>query len=159
KMPKSADRELQAGLLKEIYELNARKRKLQDDIRSLDAANNSIQATAALRDIEAYKSQRPLHAKLPSHYHALVQFFPHSRITSRGCLRCSSSVHSTQTPLGLQGQGYLGASFPLLGEFELLPPSSVDLLHHFFSILTEARLFLPLRIPGAKFASRSRRAA
>jgi len=67
KMPKSADRELQAGLLKEIYELNARKRKLEDDIRSLDAANNSIQETAALRDIEAYKSQRPLHAKLPSH--------------------------------------------------------------------------------------------
>ena len=67
-MPKSADdRELQAGLLKEMYELNARKRKLEDDIRSLDAANNSIQETAALRDIEAYKSQRPLHAKLPSH--------------------------------------------------------------------------------------------
>ena len=67
KMPKSADRELQAGLLKEIYELNARKRKLEDDIRSLDAANNSIQETAALRDIEAYKSQRPQHAKLSSH--------------------------------------------------------------------------------------------
>ncbi len=67
-MPKSADdRELQAGLLKEMYELNARKRKLEDDIRSLDAANNSLQETAALRDIEAYKSQRPQHAKLSSH--------------------------------------------------------------------------------------------
>ena len=63
-MPKSADRELQAGLLKEIYELNVRKRKLEDDIRSLDVANNSIQETAVLRDIEVYKSQRPLHAKL-----------------------------------------------------------------------------------------------
>jgi len=67
KMPKPADRELQAGLLKEMYELNARKRKLEDDIRSLDAANNSLQETAALRDIEAYKSQRPQHAKLSSH--------------------------------------------------------------------------------------------
>ena len=67
-MPKSADdRELQAGLLKEMYELNVRKRKLEDDIRSLDAANNSLQETAALRDIEAYKSQRPPHAKLSSH--------------------------------------------------------------------------------------------
>ena len=66
-MPMSADKGPQARLLKEIYELNARRRKLEDAIRSLDAVNNSLQETAALRDIEAYKSQRPLHAKLPSH--------------------------------------------------------------------------------------------
>jgi len=65
-MPMSVDKELQARLLKEIYELNARRRKLEDAIRSLDAVNKSLQETAALRDIEAHKSQRPLPAKLSS---------------------------------------------------------------------------------------------
>ncbi len=65
-MPMSADKELQARLLKEIYELNARRRKLEDAIRSLDAVNKSLQETAALRDIEAHKRQRPLLAKLSS---------------------------------------------------------------------------------------------
>ena len=63
-MPLSTDKELQARLLKEIYELSARKQKLEDDIRNLDAVNKSVQETAALRDIEAYKNQRPLSAKL-----------------------------------------------------------------------------------------------
>jgi hypothetical protein len=63
-MPASTDKELQARLLKEIYELSARKQKLEDDIRNLDAVNKSVQERAALRDIEAYKSQRPLSAKL-----------------------------------------------------------------------------------------------
>jgi hypothetical protein len=65
-MPMSADTELQARLLKEIYELHARRRKLEDAIRSLDAANNSLQETAALRDIDAHKSERPLPAKFSS---------------------------------------------------------------------------------------------
>ncbi|PYJ16393.1 MAG: hypothetical protein DME96_09875 [Verrucomicrobia bacterium] len=65
-MPMSADKGPQARLLKEIYELNARRRKLEDAIRSLDAVNKSLQETAALRDIEAHKSQRPLPAKLSS---------------------------------------------------------------------------------------------
>jgi uncharacterized protein YlxW (UPF0749 family) len=58
------DRELQARLLKETSDLYARKQKLEDDIRKLDAMNNSIQNTEALRDIAAYKSQRPVSAKL-----------------------------------------------------------------------------------------------
>jgi uncharacterized protein YlxW (UPF0749 family) len=66
KMPVSTDRELQATLLKEIYELYARKQKLEDHIRKLDAVNNSLQEMAALRDIEARKSQLFLSAKLSS---------------------------------------------------------------------------------------------
>jgi hypothetical protein len=65
KMP--ADKELQATLLKEIYELNARRRKLEDALRSLDAMNNSLQEAAALRDIDAHKNQRPLPAKFSSY--------------------------------------------------------------------------------------------
>jgi cell division protein FtsL len=64
-MPLSTDRELQARLLKETSELYARKQKLEDDIRNLDAVNNSLQDTAAIRDIEAYKSRLPVSAKLP----------------------------------------------------------------------------------------------
>ena len=63
-MLQSADRELQARLLKEISELYARKQKLEDDIRNLDAATNSLQKTAALRDIEAYKRSTSPAAKL-----------------------------------------------------------------------------------------------
>ena len=63
-MLQSADRELQARLLKEISELYARKQKLEDDIRNLDAATNSLQKTAALRDIEAYKRSMSPAAKL-----------------------------------------------------------------------------------------------
>jgi hypothetical protein len=66
-MPVSTDRELQARLLKESYELYARKQKLEDDIRKLDAVNSSLQAMAALQDIEAHKNQRLVSAKLPSH--------------------------------------------------------------------------------------------
>ena len=62
-MPMSADKGLQDRLLKEIYELNARRWKLEDAIRSLDAVNNSLQEAAALRDIDAHKSQRSLPAK------------------------------------------------------------------------------------------------
>jgi hypothetical protein len=63
-MLQSADRELQARLLKETCELYARKQKLEDAIRSVDARTLSLHQTAALRDIEAYKRQRPLPAKL-----------------------------------------------------------------------------------------------
>lgn len=60
------DKELQARLLEEIYELSARKKKLEDDIRNLEAVNKSLQETAALREIETYKRQRPLSVKLSS---------------------------------------------------------------------------------------------
>lgn len=56
--------ELQAKLLKETAELYTRKQKVEDDIRNLEAATSALQRTAALRDIEAYRSQRFLPAKL-----------------------------------------------------------------------------------------------
>ena len=59
-MPLSTDRELQAGLLKETSDGYARKQKLEDKIRAVDLLNNSLQDTAAIRDIEAHKSQRSL---------------------------------------------------------------------------------------------------
>jgi hypothetical protein len=57
-MPESPDKELQARILKESHELSARKQKLEDDIKDLDAVNKSLQEAAAARDIKAYKSQR-----------------------------------------------------------------------------------------------------
>ena len=60
RMPKSPDEELQATILNESNELSARKQKLENDIRKLDAVNKSIQEAAAVRDIEAYKTQRPV---------------------------------------------------------------------------------------------------
>lgn len=63
-MPISSDTELQARLLRETSDLYARKQKLENDIRNLDAVNNSIQDTAAIRDIEAHKSQRSLSTTL-----------------------------------------------------------------------------------------------
>ena len=54
-MPLSTDRDLQSRLLKETSDLYARKQKLEDKIRALDVLNNSLQDTAAIRDIEAYK--------------------------------------------------------------------------------------------------------
>lgn len=65
-MPVSTDEELQAEILKGSHELSARKQKLENDIRHVDALNKSMQEAAAVRDIEAYKSQRPLPAKLSS---------------------------------------------------------------------------------------------
>ena len=59
-MLQSADKELQARLLKEISELYARKQKVEDAIKSLEAATKSLQQTAAMRDIETHKDQRPL---------------------------------------------------------------------------------------------------
>ena len=63
---RSADTELQARLLKETSELYARKQKVEDDIRNLEAVTNSLQKTAALRDIEAERRLMSLQAKLPS---------------------------------------------------------------------------------------------
>jgi hypothetical protein len=49
-----ADRELQARLLQETYELNERRLKLESAIRAADAARKIYLEKAALRDIEAY---------------------------------------------------------------------------------------------------------
>jgi hypothetical protein len=66
KMLQSADRELQARLLKEISELYARKQKVEDAIKGLEAVTKSLQQMAALRDIEAHKGQHPPAAKFYS---------------------------------------------------------------------------------------------
>jgi hypothetical protein len=65
-MPLSTDEELQARLLKAINELSARKQKLEDDIRKLDTVNKSLQEMAAVREIEAYKTQCRLAPKFSS---------------------------------------------------------------------------------------------
>ena len=49
--------ETQARILQEIVEANARKRKVEEDIRSADAASNAFIDKAALRIIETYKSR------------------------------------------------------------------------------------------------------
>jgi len=59
-MPVSNDKDLQAGTSKDSQELSARKQKLEDDIRHLEAVNKSLREAAAVRDIEAYKTQRPV---------------------------------------------------------------------------------------------------
>ena len=63
-MPLSTDRDVQARLLKETSDLYARKQQLEDKIRNLDVLNNCVQDTAAIRDIEAHKSQRSLSVTL-----------------------------------------------------------------------------------------------
>jgi phosphatidylserine/phosphatidylglycerophosphate/cardiolipin synthase-like enzyme len=61
-----ADRELQARLLRETYELNERRLKLESAIRAVDAASKLHLEKAALRDIEAYRHLQRLHL---SHAH------------------------------------------------------------------------------------------
>jgi hypothetical protein len=61
-----ADRELQAKLLRETYELNElneRRLKLESAIRAADAASKLHLEKAALRDIEAYRHLERLHLK------------------------------------------------------------------------------------------------
>ena len=58
----STDRNVPVRLVNETSELYARKQKLEDKIRNLDMLNNSLQDTAAIRDIEAYKrTYLPVH--------------------------------------------------------------------------------------------------
>ena len=58
----STDRNVPVRLVNETSELYARKQKLEDKIRNLDVLNNSLQDTAAIRDIEAYKrTSLPVH--------------------------------------------------------------------------------------------------
>ena len=63
-MPLSSDRDLQARPLNETSDLYARKQQLEDKIRNLDVLNNTLQDTAAIRDIEAHKNQRSLSVTL-----------------------------------------------------------------------------------------------
>lgn len=49
------DRENQARLLREIQELYERRRKLEADIRTVDASSRLRIEKAAMRDIDAYR--------------------------------------------------------------------------------------------------------
>jgi hypothetical protein len=57
KMSKFANSDFQAGLLKEIEKAAVRKRKLEEDIKSVDAVNKVLIDKAAQRDIEAFRNR------------------------------------------------------------------------------------------------------
>jgi hypothetical protein len=61
-MPTFADREFQARLLREVQEVNAKKRKLEEDIRTVDAVSKLLIDNAARQDIDAYRDRRHLPA-------------------------------------------------------------------------------------------------
>ena len=59
------DTELQATLLREIIEVNEKKRKLEENLRTADVRSKLLIDSAARKDIEAYKNRRGL-PKLPT---------------------------------------------------------------------------------------------
>ncbi len=52
-----ADTELQATLSREIIEVNEKKRKLEENLRSADVRSKLLIDSAARKDIEAYKNR------------------------------------------------------------------------------------------------------
>ena len=63
-MPTLPHKEVQAALLSQIIDVNEKKRKLEDYIRTVDSLNTSFLESAAQRDIEAYKTRSSIQ-KLP----------------------------------------------------------------------------------------------
>ena len=59
------DTELQATLLREIIEVNEKKRKLEENLKTADVRSKLLTESAARKDIEAYKNRRGL-PKLPT---------------------------------------------------------------------------------------------
>jgi hypothetical protein len=57
-MPTLPDKEAETRLLRQIVEMNEKKRKLEDNIRILDSQNKSQMETEARKDIEAYKNRQ-----------------------------------------------------------------------------------------------------
>ena len=51
------DTELQATLLREIIEVNEKKRKLEENLRSADVRSKLLIDSAARKDIETYKNR------------------------------------------------------------------------------------------------------
>ena len=51
------DTELQATLLREIIEVNEKKRKLEENLRAADVRSKLLIDSAARKDIEAYKNR------------------------------------------------------------------------------------------------------
>jgi hypothetical protein len=56
-MPTLPNKEVQATLLRQIFEVNEKKRKLEDYIRTVDSLNKSLMESGARKDIEAYKNR------------------------------------------------------------------------------------------------------
>ena len=56
-MPTLPNKEAQARLLRQIVDINEKKRKLEDDLRTLDSRNKSLMEIEARFDIEAYKTR------------------------------------------------------------------------------------------------------
>jgi hypothetical protein len=56
-MPTVPNKEVQIALLRQIIDVNERRRKLEDYIRTVDSLNTSFMESAAQRDIEAYKNR------------------------------------------------------------------------------------------------------
>jgi len=52
-----ADTELQATLSREIIEVNEKKRKLEENLRTADVRSKLLIDSAARKDIEAYKNR------------------------------------------------------------------------------------------------------
>jgi len=52
-----SDTELQARLLREIIDLNEKRRKIEADLRTADVRNKLLIESAARKDIEAYKNR------------------------------------------------------------------------------------------------------
>ena len=58
-----ADTELQATLSREIIEVNEKKRKLEENLRTADVRSKLLIDSAARKDIEAYRN-RPVVAEV-----------------------------------------------------------------------------------------------
>ena len=56
-MPTLPNKEGQARLLRQIVDINEKKRKVEDDIRTLDSLNKSLMEIEARKDIEAYRNR------------------------------------------------------------------------------------------------------
>lgn len=52
-----SDTELQARRLREIIDLNEKRRKIEEDLRTADVKNKLLIESAARKDIEAYKNR------------------------------------------------------------------------------------------------------
>jgi len=52
------DTELQAMLLRELIEVNEKKRKLEENLRAADVRSKLLIESAARKDIEAYKNRQ-----------------------------------------------------------------------------------------------------
>ena len=62
------NKEAQARLLRHIIEMDEKKRKLEDDIRTLDSLNKSLMENEARKDIEAYRNR---------HHRVAISTMPH----------------------------------------------------------------------------------